>query len=99
MEDMSMCVHEDRLSVVNDDKINELDVFAAKNNEGSSSQSTADQDPVNKIFEKSKKLTEKHAKYTKAYRKQQAAYNEINFNKDMNLLSNQDWRDVTQQKR
>ena len=62
-----MCV--DRFSVVNDKKLNDLDVFTNKH-EGSSSQSTADQDPVNKIFEKSKKLTEKHAKYTKAYRKQ-----------------------------
>ena len=57
--DDSMFVHEDRQSVHEiDDKLNDLEVFVK--HEGNSSQSTADQDPVHKIFKKSKKLTEKH---------------------------------------
>lgn len=57
----------DRFSVMINNK---MDDFLKMENSGDSN-STADQDPVNKVLEKSKKLTEKHAKFTKQFKKQQ----------------------------
>ena len=67
VEDMSMYADADRFSVMINNK---MDDFLKMENSGDSN-STADQDPVNKVLEKSKKLTEKHAKFTKQFKKQQ----------------------------
>ena len=58
---MSMYADADRFSVIINNKMDDL----PKMDNSGDSNSTADQDPVNKILEKSKKLTEKHSKFTK----------------------------------
>lgn len=65
IEDMSMYADADRFSVMINNK---MDDFAKMENSGDSN-STTDQDPINKVLEKSKKLTEKHARYTKQFKK------------------------------
>ena len=66
VEDMSMYADADRFSVMINNK---MDDFAKMENSGDSN-STTDQDPINKVLEKSKKLTEKHARFTKQFKKQ-----------------------------
>ena len=65
VEDMSMYADADRFSVMINNK---MDDVAPIENSGDSN-STTDQDPINKVLEKSKKLTEKHAKFTKQFKK------------------------------
>ena len=66
VEDMSMYADADRFSVMINNK---MDDVAPIENSGDSN-STTDQDPINKVLVKSKKLTEKHAKFTKQFKKQ-----------------------------
>ena len=78
---------------------NKMDDFPKMDNSGDSN-STADQDPVNKVLEKSKKLTEKHAKYTKKFKKQQRQMNEFStaFSSNVAMLSPADWKEIASQK-
>ena len=86
----------DRFSVIINNK---MDDFPKMDNSGDSN-STADQDPVNKVLEKSKKLTEKHAKYTKQAKKQQKQLNEFStqFSSQVAMLSPTDWKEIVNQK-
>ena len=47
---------------------NKMDDFAPIEN-STNNTSSNDQDPINQVLEKSKKLSEKHAKYTKQFKK------------------------------
>ena len=96
VEDMSMYADADRFSVMINNK---MDDFPKMDNSGDSN-STADQDPVNKVLEKSKKLTEKHAKFTKQFKKQQKQLNEFStaFSSQVAMLSSSDWKEIVNQK-